>query len=86
MVAKDDEKHVVELGNLKNLKNLKNQGDIENKIHIHFFHEVLAPPFSKVDINKIDIDLNIIIVCKSIICHLEKSKTQSYSALISGRK
>ena len=33
MVAKDDEKHVVELGNLKNLKNQRNQGDIENKIH-----------------------------------------------------
>jgi hypothetical protein len=63
MVAKDD----VEPGNPgnpRNPRNLKNQGDIENKIHIHFFHEVLAPPFSKVDINKIDIDLNIIIVCK----------------------
>ena len=41
--------------------------------------------FKKVD-NKIDIDLNIIIVCKSIICHLAKSKTPSYFALISGRK
>jgi hypothetical protein len=30
MVAKYDEKHVVEPGNLKNLRN---QGDIENKIH-----------------------------------------------------
>ena len=48
MVAKDDEKHVAEPGNPKNLKNLRNQGDIENKIHIHFFHEVLAPPFLKV--------------------------------------
>jgi hypothetical protein len=48
-------------------------------------YKVLAPPFSKVDINKIDIDLNIIIVCKSIICHLAKSKTPSYFALISGR-
>ena len=54
----------------------RNLEDIEDKIHLSY--EVAK----KVDINKIDIDLNILIVCKSIICHLARLKTLNYFALI----